>query len=417
MSFHKLTGFSVTAVLHFWQKQGRLSRLSEEKEIEMRPERIAAIVGVAESDLGLTPGKTALQLQAQAAKAALEDAGLEKSDVDALFTAGNWSWSPNLMLAEYLGIQPKYTDGTNIGGSSFEAHVGHALAGIEAGRFDVALIAYGSTQRSDRSRNRPIAEATLAEQYERPYGLPTPVGAYALAAMRHMHQYGTTSEQLAEIAVATRKWAAMNEKAMMRDPITIEDVLNSRWIAEPLHLLDCCLVTDGGGAVVVASAERARNMRKAPVWVLGHGEAHTHNSIANMPDLATHQAAIASGQAAFTMAGLTPADIDVSEIYDSFTITVLMTLEALGFCGRGEGGAFVSGQRTAPGGPFPLNTNGGGLSYCHPGMYGIFLLIEATRQLRGECGPRQVENARIALAHGTGGVLSSAATVILGKDS
>jgi acetyl-CoA acetyltransferase len=187
-------------------------------------------------------------------------------------------------------------------------------------------------------------------------------------------------------------------------------------IASPLHLLDCCLVTDGGGAVVVASASRAAHTHKAPIWILGHGESHTHNTISNMPDLATHRAAIASGQAAFAMAGLTPAEMDVVEIYDSFTITVLLTLEALGFCGRGEGGAFVSGQRTAPGGPFPLNTNGGGLSYCHPGMYGIFLLIEATRQLRGECGARQVEGAQLALAHGTGGVLSSAATVILGKE-
>ncbi len=202
----------------------------------------------------------------------------------------------------------------------------------------------------------------------------------------------------------------------MRDPITIEDVLNSRQVCEPLHLLDCCLVTDGGGAVIVTTAERARNTGHPPIWVLGHGEAHTHNTIANMPDLATHQAAVASGRDAFAMAGLTTTDIDVAEIYDSFTITVVMTLEALGFCGRGEGGSFVSGQRTAPGGPFPMNTNGGGLSYCHPGMYGIFLLIEATRQLRGECGPRQVEGARIALAHGTGGVLSSGATVILGKD-
>jgi acetyl-CoA acetyltransferase len=376
----------------------------------------AAIVGVAESDLGRTPDKTVLQLQAQAAQAALADAGLGFGDVDALFTAGGWGWAPTLMLAEYLGIQPAYTDSTNIGGSSFEAHVGHAVAGIEAGLFEVALITYGSTQRSERSRGRGGYTFKLTEQFEPPFGLPTPVGAYALAAKRHMHEYGTTSEQLAEVAVATRKWASMNEKAMMRDPITIEDVLNSRWVAEPLHLLDCCLVTDGGGAVVVTSAERARNTRKTPVWVLGHGEAHTHNTIANMPDLATHGAAVASGRAAFAMAGLTTADIDVAEIYDSFTITVVMTLEALGFCGRGEGGAFVSGQRTAPGGPFPMNTNGGGLSYCHPGMYGIFLLIEATRQLRGECGPRQVEGARIALAHGTGGVLSSGATVILGKD-
>jgi acetyl-CoA acetyltransferase len=375
----------------------------------------AAIVGVAESDLGRTPDKTVLQLQHQAARNALADAGLSFGDVDALFCAGGWAWSPNMMLAEYLGIKPKYTDSTNIGGSSFEAHLGHAVAGIEAGLFEVALITYGSTQRSDRSRGRGFT-FQLTEQFEPPFGLPTPVGAYALAATRHMYEYGTTSEQLAEVAVATRKWAAMNEKAMMRDPITIEDVLNSRWVAEPLHLLDCCLVTDGGGAVVVTTAERARNTRQRPIWVLGHGEAHTHNTIANMPDLATHQAAVASGRDAFAMAGLTTADIDVAEIYDSFTITVVMTLEALGFCARGEGGSFVSGQRTAPGGPFPMNTNGGGLSYCHPGMYGIFLLIEATRQLRGECGPRQVENARIALAHGTGGVLSSGATVILGKD-
>ncbi|MGO8948959.1 MAG: acetyl-CoA acetyltransferase [Ktedonobacterales bacterium] len=376
----------------------------------------AAIVGVAESDLGRTPDKTVLQLQHQAARAALADAGLSFGDVGALFCAGGWAWAPNLMLAEYLGIRPKYTDSTNIGGSSFEAHLGHAVAGIAAGLFEVALITYGSTQRSDRSRGQGGSTFKLTEQFERPFGLPTPVGAYALAASRHMYEYGTTASQLAEVAVATRKWAALNEKAMMRDPITTSDVLNSRWVAEPLHLLDCCLVTDGGGAVVVTTAERARNARKTPIWVLGHGEAHTHNTIANMPDLATHQAAVLSGRDAFAMAGLTPADIDVAEIYDSFTITVVMTLEALGFCGRGEGGAFVSGQRTAPGGPFPMNTNGGGLSYCHPGMYGIFLLIEATRQLRGECGTRQVEGARIALAHGTGGVLSSGATVILGKD-
>ncbi len=376
----------------------------------------AAIVGVAESDLGRTPDKTVLQLQAQAARAALEDAGLGFADVDALFCAGNWTWSPNLMLAEYLGLQPKYTDLTNIGGSSFEVHIEHAVAGIEAGLFEVALITYGSTQRSDRARGRGAPFFRLTEQFEGPFGLPTPVGAYALSAMRHMAEYGTTQEQLAEVAVATRKWATLNEKAMMREPITIEDVLNSRWIAEPLHLLDCCLVTDGGGAVIVTSAARARQTRKTPIWILGHGEAHTHNTIMSMPNLAVHQAAVASGQAAFAMAGLTPAEIDVAEIYDSFTITVLLTLEALGFCGRGEGGAFVSGQRTAPGGTFPMNTNGGGLSYTHPGMYGIFLLIEATRQLRGECGSRQVPDAHIALAHGTGGVLSSAATVLLGKE-
>ena len=236
-----------------------------------------------------------------------------------------------------------------------------------------------------------------------------------MAAMRHMHQYGTTHEQLAEIAVATRKWAMLNPKAMMRDPLTIDDVLSSRWIAYPLHLLDCCLVTDAGGAIVVTSAERAKDCKKKPVYVLGSGEATTHQSIVNMPDLTTTPAAI-SGPRAFEMAGVRHEDLDVVEVYDSFTYTVLATLEALGFCKPGEGGAFVSDQRTAPGGDFPLNTNGGGLSYTHPGMYGMFLLIEAARQLRGECGERQVAGAKLGLVNGTGGALSSTGTLILGVD-
>ena len=377
----------------------------------------AAIVGVAESDLGVVGPKTVLQLQAQAAKAALEDAGLTMRDVDAIYTAGmDWGWAPSMLLAEYLGIQPSVTDSTNIGGSSFEAHVGHAATMIAAGKCEVALIAYGSTQRSQASRSlgRP-GPAAYAEQFERPYGPPLPVSGYALAAMRHMHEYSTTAEQLAEIAVATRKWATLNPKAYKRDPITIADVLASPYIAEPLRLLDCCLVTDGGGALVVTSLERARSCRKAPIQVLGHAETHTHMSISNMPDL-TLTGAATTGPKAMAMAGVSHADFDVVEIYDSFTITVLLTLEALGFCKRGEGGAFVSEQRTAPGGAFPLNTNGGGLSYCHPGMYGIFLLIEAVRQLRGESDARQVANARLALVHGTGGVLSSAATCVLGRD-
>ena len=379
----------------------------------MKSERIAAIVGVAESDLGKTPNKNVLQLQAQAAKVALDEAGLTKDDVDALFTAGNWAWAPNLMLAEYLGINTKYTDSTNIGGSSFEAHVGHAMAGIQAGLFEVALITYGSTNRTNPVNS--TYSDPLTGQYELPYGLPGTVGSYALAAMRHMHQYGTTSEQLAEVAVATRKWATLNEKAYKREPIEISEVLHSRMIAEPLHLLDCCLVTDGGGAVVVASKEVASRTKKPPVWILGHGEAQSHNTISNMPDLTTTSAR-ESGERAFQMAGVSRNEIDVAEIYDSFTITVLLTLEALGFCEPGEGGLFVSDQRTAPGGDFPMNTNGGGLSYCHPGMYGIFLLIEAVRQLRHECEARQVSNANIALVHGTGGVLSSTSTVILGRD-
>lgn len=377
--------------------------------------RKAAIVGVAESDLGVVGPKTVLQLQAQAARAALAEAGLTVKDVDAVFTAGsNWSWAPSMLLAEYLGIRPKVTDSTNIGGSSFEAHVGHAAAMIAMGLCEVALITYGATPRSGGGRGMPRSPI-LSDQFELPYGPPLPITGYALAAMRHMHEYGTKPEQLAEVAVATRKWAALNPKAYKRELITIDDVLSSPYICEPLHLLDCCLVTDGGGAVVVTSVERARDCKTKPVWVLGQAESHSHLSISNMPDL-TWTAASITGPRAMAEAGVTHDDLDVVEIYDSFTITVLLTLEALGFCERGESGAFVSGQRTAPGGEFPMNTNGGGLSYCHPGMYGIFLLIEAVRQLRGECGERQVKDAKLALVHGTGGVLSSASTVILGRD-
>jgi len=382
----------------------------------MGAERVAAIAGVAESDLGDVAPKTAIQLQGEAAREALAEAGLTFADVDGLFSAGGDVYAPTLAIGEYLGVRPRFTDSTSIGGSSFVAHAGHASRAIQAGLCEVALVTYGSTQRSGRGRRLSLGGGvTGPAQFERVWGLPEPVGAYALAATRHMHVYGTRAEQLAEVAVATRRWASLNERAFIRDPITIDDVLASRWIAEPLHLLDCCLVTDGGGAVVIVSAERARDLPRPPVWILGHGESHTHLGIGSMPDLTTTPA-LHSGAAAFAMSGLGPADVDVAEIYDSFTITVLLSLEALGFCGPGESGDFVGGQRTAPGGDFPLNTNGGGLSYCHPGMYGIFTLIEATRQLRGECGARQVQGARVALANGTGGVLSSAATLVMARD-
>jgi len=380
-------------------------------------ERVAAIVGVAESDLGRVAPKTALQLQAQAAKSALEDAGLTLRDVDGLLTATNdWSTSPSMLVGEYLGVSPSYTDTTNIGGASFEAHVGHAVAAIRAGLCQVALITYGSTQRSDGGRQLGrTGRVRYPDQFERIWGLPMPVGAYALAARRHMYLYGTTSEQLAEVAVATRKWASLNPKAHRREPITVDDVLSSPLIADPLHALDCCLVSDGGGAVVVAAEAVARNCRKLPVWILGQGESHSAMTVSNLRDI-TVTPAVQSGKRAFGMAGIGPHEVDVVELYDSFTITVLLSLEDLGFCPKGEAGPFVAGQRTAPGGDFPLNTNGGGLSYCHPGMYGIFLLIEAVRQLRGECGERQVPSPRLALANGIGGFLTSAATVILGND-
>ncbi len=374
-----------------------------------------AIAGVAESRLGVVPDSTVMTLQAEAMVKALAEAGLEKKDVDAVFSSGNWGRLPQLQVAEYLGINPVYSDNTSVGGASFEFHLGHAAAAIQAGLCKVAIILYGSTQRSRRERRIFEAHSDLGYQYETPYGLPIPVGAYALAASRHMAQYGTTSQQLAELAVSTRAWASLNPSAYRREKLTVDEVLDSQMIASPLHRLDCCLVTDGGGCVVVVSPELAKSLPKPPVWLLGQGESHSHAQISEMPDLTITPAA-ESGKRAFAMAGIKHSDLDVVEIYDSFTITVILTLESLGFCAPGEGGEFVSSNRTAPGGEFPLNTNGGGLSYCHPGQYGIFLLIESVRQLRGECGDRQVNDATLALASGTGGVLSSNSTCILGLE-
>ncbi len=381
----------------------------------MSLKRACAIAGVAESRLGVVPDSTVLTLQAEAMVAALADAGLEKTDVDGLLVSGPWGRLPGLQIAEYLGIQPTYTDSTMVGGASFEFHLGHAAAAIQAGLCKVAVILYGSTQRSRADKYIFQIRDDLGYQYEAPYGLPTPVGSYALAASRHFAEYGTTSEQLADLAVSTREWASMNPKAYRREPLTRDEVLNSGPIATPLSKFDCCLFTDGGGAAVVVSPDIAKNLDKPPVWLLGQGESISHAQISEMRDLTITPAA-ASGARAFEMAGVTHADLDVVEIYDSFTITVLLTLESLGFCKPGEGGAFISGGRTGPSGEFPLNTNGGGLSYCHPGQYGIFLIIEAVRQLRGECDERQVADATLALISGTGGVLSSNSTCILGVE-
>ena len=368
-----------------------------------------AIVGIGESDIRLGHNKSPVGLMAEATERALADAGLEKGDIDGLFSASAYYYMPTMTLAEYLGIRPRYTDSTTIGGCSFVAHLQHAAAAIEAGLCRVALIAYGSTQRSDAGKLVSMSEHS---PYELPYGPMYPISAYAMMAQRHMYEFGTTSEQLAEVAVATRKWAQLNPKALMREPLTIDDVLASPLISTPFHRLDCCLVTDGGGAVIVTSAETARTLRKPPVYILGTGEAHTHRNIVAAPSFTT-TAAAESGPRAFEMAGVTHADIDVCEIYDAFTFNVIVALEDLGFCRKGEGGPFVSGQRTAPGGDFPVNTSGGGLSYCHPGMLGMFLLIEAVEQLRHEAGARQVADAEIALVHGIGGVMAAGATAIL----
>ncbi len=373
-----------------------------------------AIVGAAESDLGeVAPGLTPVDLMAQATHGALEDAGLQLSDIDGVFTATTQLPFPALSLCEYLGISPRYVDGTNIGGSSFMSHLGHALAAIHSGMCSVALIAYGSNQRTvGRSQSAPQE----ISPYDAPYQPRFPLNAYALAAARHMHEFGTTREQLAEVAVAARQWALLNPKAWEKRPLTIEEVLSAPIVSSPLSVRDCCLVTDGGGAILVTSAERARTLKKTPVFVLGVGDAVTHRHVASMPDLTTTGARL-SGERAYAMSGLTAKDIDVIELYDAFTICTILFLEDLGFCKKGEGGAFVERSAIAPGGAWKVNTSGGGLSYCHPGMYGLMLLIESVRQLRAECGARQASGAQTALVHGNGGVLSSESTVILGLAS
>ena len=374
----------------------------------------AHIVGVAESNkLGKVPEKSPLVHHSEAAINALDDAGLRLTDVDALFTAG---WS-TLDVAEYLDIQPRYTDSTSVGGSSFVIHVAHALAAIAAGYCEVALITHGQSGRSDRAPI-PRNPGTPMAQYEAPYGIIGPPGSYAMAARRYMHQYGEdrTRQALAEIAVSTRKWANLNPRAYMHDePMSFDDYHDSRWISWPFHLFDCCLVTDAGAAIVVTSAERAKDLKKDAVNVIGVGEGHDHALISQMPDL-TMPFGRHTGPQALEMAGVSRSDLDLVMIYDSFTHTVLVTLESLGFCEPGEGPDFFANQRTAPGGDFPLNTSGGGLSYTHPGMYGIFTVVEAVRQLRGETGERQIENCNLAMAHGTGGNLSSTGTIVLSRE-
>ena len=380
---------------------------------DFRPGR-AVVVGAAESDLGVVgEAFSAMDLMAQGVYRALDDCGLSVGDVDGLFCATSQSRLAGLALAEYLNLPEAYIDSTSTGGSSFMGHLVRAEAAVAAGLCEVAVVAYGSTQRSLGRKNTSRAEWNPYESPFKPFLPPT---AYAMAAARHMHEFGTTREQLADVAVAARQWALLNPAAWEKAPLTVEEVLSSRMVSYPLTIRDCCLVSDGGGAVVVTTPARARTLGKPPVYLLGSGHCTTHQTISNMPDLVNTGARV-SGSLAYSQAGLTSSDIDVVGLYDAFTINTILFLEDLGFCAKGEGGAFVSSGRIAPGGTLPVNTNGGGLSYCHPGMYGIFLLIEAIRQLRGECGQRQVGGAEVALAHGNGGVLSSQYTVILGGPS
>ncbi|MEU5888480.1 acetyl-CoA acetyltransferase [Streptomyces sp. NPDC047461] len=377
--------------------------------------RKVAVVGVSLSDCGRVDDATPYTLHAQAARRALADAGLDRSLVDGLASAGTGVLAP-VEVAEYLGLRPTWMDSTSVGGSTWEVMAAHATDAIAAGHANAVLLVYGSTARADIKAGRRTGNLSFGArgplQFEVPYG-HTLIAKYAMAARRHMIEHGTTIEQLAEVAVQARANAALNPEAMFRTPITVDDVMSGPMIADPFTKLHCCIRSDGGAAVLLAAEEYVRDCRTAPVWVLGTGEHLSHATMSEWPDFTVSPTAV-SGRLAFERAGVRPEEIDLAEIYDAFTYMTLVTLEDLGFCKKGEGGAFVQ-SRT-----LPVNTDGGGLSAQHPGMRGLFLLVEAVRQLRGETGERQVRARdgglpRLAVASGTGGWFCSSGTVILGR--
>jgi acetyl-CoA acetyltransferase len=382
----------------------------------MAPRKVA-IVGAALSDCGRVDVKSPFQLHHQASSRAIADAGLTKDDIDGFGSSGMGMLAP-VEVAEYLGLRPTWADGTGVGGSTWEFMAEHAVEAIQAGHAEVVVLAYGSTARADLKARRRSANLSFGTrgpvQFDAPYG-HTLIAKYAMVAQRHMHEFGTTAEQLAEIAVSARYNAQFNPDAYYRDPITIDDVQSAPMIADPFTTMHCCIRSDGGGAVVLASEERARDCAKQPVWVLGSGEATNITTMSEWDDF-TESPAARSGKLAFERAGLTPDDVDVCQLYDAFTSMVLLTLEGLGFCKKGEGGPFVEDGKLRVGGALPTNTDGGGLSSCHPGMRGMFLMVEAVKQLRGEAGERQVPDARIACVNGTGGWFSSASTLLLGAE-
>ncbi|MGF7162444.1 acetyl-CoA acetyltransferase [Rhodoligotrophos appendicifer] len=369
-----------------------------------------AIVGLGYAGLGSSPGWSPIELAAMAAERALADAGLALKDVDGLCASTFYHFFPTLSMAEQLRISPKWSNADMVGGSTFLSHVLQSALAIDAGLCETVLILYGSNARSSRD----IYGLIDLHPLQALYAPSMPVSAYAMAAARHMHLYGTTRSQMAEVAVAARRWAQGNPDAALRDPLTIADVLASPMVSDPLSRLDCCLVSDGGGALVMTSAARARDLKQPPVYLLGAGMAHSHRDISQMAEL-TRTGAVESGARAFEMAGLSPSDVDVAELYDAFTILPILFLEDLGFCEKGEGGPFVADGAIGPGGRLPVNTGGGGLSFVHPGMFGLFAILEACVQLRGQGGARQVPGTpEIALAHGNGGYFSHQATTIFG---
>lgn len=371
-----------------------------------------AIAGAAEADIPKGHGLSPLGLAAQAASRAIDDAGVSKDAIDGLFVASSYHAFPALSASEYLGLQPRYMDSTNLGGCSFVTHLGHAAAAIEAGLCEVALVLYGSTQRSDGGRLVSLSEKLV---YEEPYGLIHPVGTFGLIAQRHMAEFGTTSEQLAAIAVSAREWGIRNPRSRFTESLTVSDVIESPMIASPLHKYDCCLVTDGGAAVIVTSAERARSLRQRPVYIRGIAEEANHRNVLGMPDL-THTRAAVSARRALQMADVQLDEISTAHVYDAFTISLLILLEDLGFCAKGEGGPFAADGNIAPGGSLALNPSGGGLAYLHPGMLGLYLILDAVEQLRGAAAERQVADASVSLIHGMGMTLAAHATAVLALD-
>lgn len=354
-----------------------------------------------------------MELLGQAAVKAVADAGLKMQDIDGVFAATSSHAFPTMSVVEYLGLRPRFFDSTNVGGSSFEMHLLQATLALEAGLCDAALICYGSNQRTAGGRLVSMSEP---QWHETPYRPRHPITAYALAASRHMAEYGTKREDLADVALAARGWANLNPDAFARGPLTRDEVMSARMISDPLSKSDCCLVTDGAAACVLVRAERAKDLPGKPVYFMGAGAANYHRSIVAMPDLTT-TAAAESGPRALEMAGVSREEIDHVMLYDAFTINTILFLEDLGFCPKGEGGRFVQDGRIAPGGELPVNTSGGGLSCVHPGMYGLFLIAEAVTQIRGEAGERQVADCNLAMCHGNGGTLSSQCTAILGSEA
>ncbi len=375
-----------------------------------------AIVGVGQAGLGIAAGFTEMEILAQAAQAAVADAGLKMTDIDGLATASVLAPMWAMPVVEYLGLTPRFIDSTMLGGSSFVAHMLPSIHALVAGECNAVLVCYGSTQRSSTVSRKVIAGVRRdfdPQPYEHPYQPLNPLSTYALAAARHMHDYGTTRDNLADVVLAARDWARLNPEALKRDPLTREEVLAARMVSDPLSVLDCCMVSDGAAAYVMVRAETAKDLAQEPAYILGNATQVYARQGSSLPSLTT-TAAAESGRRAYAMAGVRAEEVDVVELYDAFSINTILFLEDLGFCPKGEGGRFVADGAIAPGGRLPVNTNGGGLSCVHPGMYGAFITVEAVRQLRGSCGARQVEGAELALVHGNGGTLSSQSTALLG---